>query len=184
LIFAAVVAVALPYYTYQERENIVNDAGHPADSSTVIDEGSLHEWLEVRGYTRIHLESSAIGHFYTQGAINAMAVHVLVDTGAARTVFDLTWIKGRGIETELTPQLGGGAGSAMMTVYSVKGVVLEIGGCKIDGADFAAVDLSHVTENLQKRGIPAPQVILGADVMQSRRAIVDYGSKSLFLRLV
>lgn len=169
---------------YIKREELVTDAKHPADSSSAIAEGSLHEWLGARGYTRIHLESSAIGQFYTQGAINIMAVDVLVDTGAARTVFDLTWIRERGFETELSSQVGGAVGSAMMSVYSVKGVVLEIGACKIGGADFAVVDLSHVTENLKKRGIPAPQVILGADLMQSRGAIVDYASKSLFLRLL
>lgn len=46
----------------------------------------LTDFLMARGYLRIPLTGSGVGHFHTAGTLNECPVEVLVDTGAACTV--------------------------------------------------------------------------------------------------
>ncbi len=48
---------------------------------------SLIEFLNHNGYTRILLYRSGVGHFQTDGFLNDRPISVLIDTGAASTVF-------------------------------------------------------------------------------------------------
>ena len=46
----------------------------------------LTDFLTARGYLRVPLTRSGVGHFHTAGTLNGRPVEVLVDTGAACTV--------------------------------------------------------------------------------------------------
>jgi hypothetical protein len=63
----------------------------------------------------------------------------------------------------------------------VENTEISISGVALIGVSLIAMDLSHVLEGLKLKGVEPPQLILGVDVLRRWRAVIDYGSNSLWL---
>ncbi len=142
---------------------------------------SLAGWLAAHAYLRIPLEATGVGHFQAPGEISGHPVTILVDTGASSTVIDLEWARQRGFALEATGNHGGGAGTGALAIHRVPGAALSIAGVAITTPEPLALDLGNVAKALAAKGVKAPHAVLGADVMRSRRAIIDYGTATLYL---
>jgi hypothetical protein len=142
---------------------------------------SLGDWLSAHAYLRIPLETTGVGHFQAPGEVSGHPVTILVDTGASSTVIDLEWARERGFALEATDRQGGGAGTGVLDIYRVPGAAISIAGVAIAAPEPLAVDLGNVVKALAAKGVKAPQVVLGADVMKPRNAIIDYGTAALYL---
>lgn len=70
----------------------------------------LADFLTARGYLRVPLTRSGVGHFHTAGTLNGRPVEVLVDTGAAATVVAMSVVQALGLRAEYIDS--GGAGRA------------------------------------------------------------------------
>ena len=144
---------------------------------------NLSELLEAEGYKRVPLSRGDVGHFHAEGTLNGHPVDVLLDTGAASTVVNLSVARALGLELTPLPYQGGGAGGAQLDVFKADDAVLEIYGCEIRPKALVAMDLSHVIAALARRGFSVVvEVVVGADVFASQSAVIDYGSSTLFLR--
>jgi hypothetical protein len=143
---------------------------------------SLAETMEKAGYVRIPLTRSGVGHFHAKGTLNGRDVSVLLDTGAENTVVHLDLVKALSLDMEPLAAMGGGAGSAALTVYKLPGAKLTVGGLAPRTKMILGMDLSHVNEALARTGVASVEVILGADVFETHQAVIDYGSSSLFLK--
>jgi hypothetical protein len=142
----------------------------------------LAEFLFRQGYRKIDLISGGMGHFHAPGSLSGHQVDVVMDTGAASTVADLSLVRDFGLELEKLPYQGGGAGGAGLDLFQIKDAILDVDGVIVRTAAVIAMDLSHVNEALAGKGQSPVQVILGIDVFSAQAAIIDYGTKSLFLR--
>jgi predicted aspartyl protease len=142
---------------------------------------ALADWLAEHAYLRVPLETTGVGHFQASGEVSGHPVKILVDTGAASTVIDLEWARARGFALEATGMSGGGAGAGALDIYRVPGAAIRIAGIAIATPGPLAVDLGNVAKALAAKGMKAPQVVLGADVMNPRKAIIDYGTATLYL---
>lgn len=69
----------------------------------------LADFLTARGYLRVPLTRSGVGHFHTPGTLNGRPVEVLVDTGAACTVVAMSVVQALGLQSELLDHGAGGA---------------------------------------------------------------------------
>ncbi len=143
---------------------------------------SLADTLQQSGFARIPLTRSGVGHFHAEGALNGRKVSVLLDTGAENTVVHLDLVKELGLKTEALSAMGGGAGSAALTVYNLPDAKLTVGDVVPHTRMILGMDLSHVNEALARTGVSSVEVILGADVFEAHAAIIDYGSSSLYLK--
>ena len=86
----------------------------------------LADFLAARGYLRVPLTRSGVGHFHTAGTLNGRPVEVLVDTGAACTVVGMSVVRALGLQAEWVNNEGGGAGGAL-DQYMIGGAELRIG---------------------------------------------------------
>lgn len=77
-------------------------------------------------------------------------IALLVDSGASKTVVDLTWCRERKIPLVDTGRKGGGAGGAYLSIYALDGVVITLDGLHLQVANLFAFDLSHVNEGLKR----------------------------------
>ncbi len=143
---------------------------------------SLAEFLAKSGYKRVSLDRSEVGHFHASGSMGGRKVSVLLDTGADSTLVSLALARELGVSLTLLPMKGGGAGSAAMDVYIVNDARLELAEVSIRPRSLLAMDLSHVNQALALKGADAVEAILGADVFDAHSAVIDYSSRSLFLR--
>lgn len=145
-------------------------------------EMGLTGFLLDAGYVRVALGRTGLGHFHTAGTLNGRPVAVLIDTGAASSVFSLDVGREIGMVLEKSPMQGGGAGAARMEIFLAPGAVLRLGEIMPKVKELLAMDLTHVNEALALHGERPVDVILGADVFDAQAAVIDYGSNSLFLR--
>jgi aspartyl protease len=141
----------------------------------------LPGFLASRGFHRVPLTRSGLGHFHAAGTLKGRDITVLVDTGASNTLVAMALVQEMGLDTEATSQRGGGAGGADLEILIVRGADLWLGDVRPRPSALFAMDLTHVNQALTMRGEGPVDAVLGADVFESQSAVVDYGSSSLYL---
>jgi hypothetical protein len=142
----------------------------------------LTQFLEREGYRRVPLGRNGVGHFEAKGGLAGRSIRVLVDTGAASTVISLSLTRELGLEVTSLGRQGGGAGGAQLEIFQLHGAELELDGAQVRPNALYAMDLSHVNAALAMKGAAPVEAVLGADVFVRQKAVIDYGSSSLFLK--
>lgn len=143
----------------------------------------LADFLTARGYLRVPLTRSGVGHFHTAGTLNGRPVEVLVDTGAACTVVAMSVVRELGLRAEFIDSGAGGAGGAL-DQYRIDGADLRLGSFAPRLAGPVGLDFEHINAALRAQGSAEVSVILGVDVFDAHAAVIDYPSQSLFLKVV
>lgn len=142
----------------------------------------LPAFLLAEGFRQIPLSRTGVGHFQTAGQLNGRLVTVLIDTGAASTVFNLALGQQLGLTLRKADHQGGGAGAARLDIYFAPSADLRLGDFRPRIPALMAVDLTHANQALALKGQRPVDVILGADVFDAHKAVIDYGTNALFLR--
>jgi len=142
----------------------------------------LAELLSKHGFHRHRLDRNQVGHFQLVGSLHGAPVDILLDTGAASTVVDLSYCRAKDIPTRDTGKLGGGAGGITLAIHALDGAILSLDGHPLRSDGIYAVDLTHVNEGLTMKGASRVHGVLGADVLSYHQAVIDYATMSLFLR--
>jgi len=143
----------------------------------------LNDFLTARGYVRVPLTRSGVGHFHTTGTLNGRTVEVLVDTGAACTVVAMSVVQALGLPSEWINGDAGGAGGPL-DQFRVDGADLRLGSFIPRVAGPIGLDFEQVNAPLRAQGSTEVDVILGVDVFDAHAAIIDYSSQSLFLKAI
>jgi len=142
----------------------------------------LADYLAGFDYAALPLVRAKTGHLALASClINGHAVTFYLDTGAGRTVLDVACAHRLGLPLVEGTQ-GGGVGSAAVKTY--RGIVnrLELGAIGEENFTVHAIDLSHVNRALAARGEPAMDGVIGADLLDTREAVIDYRHLRLFLK--
>ena len=142
---------------------------------------ALADLLSQHGFHRHPLVRNQVGHLQLVGLLHNAPVDILLDTGAASTVVDLSYCRDKGIPTRDTGKLGGGAGGITLAIHALDGATLCLDGHPLRNDGIYAVDLTHVNEGLVTKGASRVQGVLGADVLTYHQAVIDYATMSLFL---
>ena len=143
---------------------------------------SLAATLESDGYVGASIEFLLTGHPQICGTLDGQPVRLLLDTGAGSTVVDLDYAKSRGLKLQASDLKGGGAGAAVISVSELPQSQLSVGSVWLKDLRILALDFANIRGALAAKGVAAPEVILGADVLRPRSAVIDYGAKMLWLK--
>jgi len=142
----------------------------------------LVDFLRGAGYCRIGLSRSGVGHFHASATVAGRAVLALLDTGGSSTVLSLAIAREFGLPLAATELRGGGAGAASMELFVVEQAELQLGDVVPRLDRLVAMDLTHVNQALAESGERPIELVIGVDVLTAHRAVIDYGSSSLFLQ--
>lgn len=143
---------------------------------------TLTDFLLQSGFRQIPVSVSGVGHIHAAGTLDGRPVSVLVDTGGAATVVHLNVARDLGLTLDKMPFQGGGAGTERLDVYQLPTAKLLMRDVAPRVRALLAMDLKHVNDALALKGQPPVDVIVGADVFEAHAAVIDYGSRSLFLK--
>ena len=142
----------------------------------------LPAYLKSLGYHEIPLKKTLVGQLEVSAKVNGREAVLLVDTGASGTVFDEDSARRLCLEARDAEAVAAGLGTTAQMAFYCEVEDLELGSLKVGKLLTRVVDLSHVKMALAQRGAAACDGVLGADVLVSRAAVIDYRCLKLYLK--
>ncbi|MDQ7916342.1 retropepsin-like aspartic protease [Mesonia sp. MT50] len=143
---------------------------------------TLRKLLKEKEYIRIKLKTTATNHLEVKAKINGVEGNFILDTGASSSCVGLDTAEYFKLFTEDSDVKAAGAGATdMLTQVSVKNE-LKIKGWKKKKISLVLFDLSHVNQALENHNADQVHGIIGADMLEKGKAVIDYKNKCLYLK--
>tara|TARA_R110002167_G_scaffold137287_1_gene324182 strand:+ start:2054 stop:2500 length:447 start_codon:yes stop_codon:yes gene_type:complete len=143
---------------------------------------SLKTFLKNKKYLRVPLVLTATNHFEVVVKLNGIKGSFILDTGASNTCVGFDKIEFFNLTSKASKIKAAGAGATNMeTLISTKNT-LEIGDWKQKKLKIVLFDLVHVNQALIAHNALPVEGIIGADVLKSANAIIDYKKRWLYLK--
>lgn len=143
----------------------------------------LYDLLKQNNYRPSALLKNVAGHFELMVSIDGVDTNFIVDTGAAKTVVDLSFARSQNLALQESNIEVCGLGISRMILYRIKSATLMVGEFTLVLPQLHAIDLRHVKQSLREKGMDRPaNGIIGADVLNHHKAIIDYANQLLYLQ--
>ena len=122
-------------------------------------------------------------HIMVKGMIHGKEASFLIDTGASRSVFDPNTITSfiEDIQFERKEGMSASVGSSDLESATFVIDSLAIGSLEIKDYEAVALDLENIHEMYAKLRLPHIDGIIGGDLLQKYKAVINYRSKKLRL---
>ena len=143
---------------------------------------SLRKFLEDQNFQRIPLKKLQTGHYQLRLKINGAYGDFILDTGASTSCIGFESVAHFNLLSEESEIKAAGAGALDMETKIAKNNLMEIGNSTIKDVDIILFDLSHVNGALQQVDEKSVHGILGADLLERLRAVIDYGRNCFYIR--
>jgi hypothetical protein len=146
---------------------------------------AMAELLSRHGFRRFTMSRTQVGHLKLAGHLDDRPLDIVLDTGAAKTIVDLSHCRSEGIAVTDTGQPGApavGAGNAAVSVYTLGDARLTLEGLKLRSDGIFAIDMTFTNQKLAMKGVDPIRAVLGQDVLRYHHAVIDYATLSLFLK--
>lgn len=145
---------------------------------------SLKKRLLKKNYIRIKLKKTATNHLELKAKINGVKGRFILDTGASNSCVGVNLITRFNLLAEESETKAAGAGATGMETLQSENNLLEIGTWKTDESHLVLFDLTHVNTALTQHDAKKVHGIIGADILDIGKAIIDYDTLVLYLRVV
>jgi hypothetical protein len=144
---------------------------------------NLHQLLDKK-YKKIKFKITKTQHLLIKVTVNGIKGNFILDTGASNSCVGFESIDYFNLTTVSSETKAAGAGAIDMdTLVSHKNQI-NIGLWKQNNFSIVVFDLSHVNEALISHKAKAVHGIIGADILQRGKAIIDYYNHFFYLKKV
>lgn len=144
----------------------------------------LKKYLEDRKYIGVKLKRIATNHFQIMASINGKKGKFILDTGASNSCVGLEAIKKFKLETIHSDHKAAGAGPEEIDTLISENNQIQIGKYGIEEVTLVLIDLTHINKALEKHEAKRVDGIIGADILEQGRAIIDYHKKKIYFKVV
>ena len=135
-----------------------------------------------KGYDKIKLKKINTNHFELKVKLNGVKGRFILDTGASNSCIDINLAEKFKLDVKDSETKAAGAGAiGMETKISAKNNI-EINQWKYQNFTVVLLDLTHVNTALTEHHAEAVDGIIGADILEKGKAIINYEKKSLYLK--
>ena len=142
----------------------------------------LNNVLIRKGYIKIKLKKINTNHFELKAILNGVKGRFILDTGASNSCVDINLAEKFKLDVKDSETKAAGAGAiGMETKISIKNE-LEISKWKYFNTSIVLLDLTHVNTALTEHKSEAVDGIIGADILEKGKAMIDYKNKCLYLK--
>ena len=138
--------------------------------------------IEYRGLQKMPLQVSEGYNLYVDGAINGTPARLMVDTGAFATLLHRGFVRQMRIPLYETEFSSSAVNLKQRGVEVARIRRLSVGSVDILGKDIGVIDLEGLIHRGQLHASPPVAGLLGAEILRSHHAIIDFGTRTLYLR--
>ena len=143
---------------------------------------SLKKVLKKKKYIKIKLKKIVTNHLELEAKINGVKGRFILDTGASNSCVGLDLIEYFNLVSEESEIKAAGAGGTGMETQKSENNSLKIGKWITSNCHLVLFDLTHVNTALTQHNAKEVHGIIGADILQSGKALIDYDKRVLFLK--
>lgn len=138
---------------------------------------AMAELLSRHGFRRFTMSRTPVGHLTLAGHLDDRPIDIVLDTGASKTLVELTYCRAEGIAVTDTGLPGHGG-----NVYTLGDVRLTLDGLPLRTDGLFALDMTSTNERLIAKGVDPIRAVIGQDVLRYHQAVIDYATLALFLK--
>jgi predicted aspartyl protease len=137
--------------------------------------------FDFRGFSRVRMHESAGSNLYVPGTINGTKARLMVDTGAPGTVLHSHFVARMRIPTEKTQFLSVLLNLSESRLHLANISRFSVGSMNLRSARVGVINLSGIIHGGLNDSPPVVG-LLGCQMLRDYHAIIDFGTKSLYLR--
>jgi hypothetical protein len=143
---------------------------------------TLNKFLKDTGYTRVKLNFLKTKHYSLEADINGNNGRFILDTGASNSCICSSLENNFNIISKETIEKASSATSEINNTKISKNNTIQIGKWK-NKINLITFDLCYINQALNEKKIDSVSGIIGADILKKSKAILDYKSNKLYLKL-
>ena len=142
-----------------------------------------HSFLKSNGYYSVSLTKTETNHYLIVAFVNNIKGLFILDTGASNSCLDLSQSKKFELISEKSKIKASSATDLMEETKISKKNTLQIGKWVNKFSSLVLFDLDHINTALNERKVKKVDGIIGADTLKKSKAIIDYGTNKLYLKI-
>ena len=142
----------------------------------------LKNILLRKRYIKINLKKINTNHFELKAKLNGIKGRFILDTGASNSCIDVNLAEKFKLTVEDSETKAAGAGATGMETKISAENKLAINKWKYNNFTIVLLDLTHVNTALTEHNAESVDGIIGADILEKGKAIIDYRKKRLYLK--
>jgi len=143
---------------------------------------TLYQFLRSRDYTRVRLLTLPTNHYVVIGTLNGTLGRFILDTGASTTCVSTELATHFHLNPKPSEEKASSASANELDTEVAHHNELVIGSWSSKHRSVVLFDMQAVNHALQKHDIETVDGIIGADILQSVNAIIDYKNDWLYLK--
>jgi hypothetical protein len=143
---------------------------------------TLNKFLKESGYISIKLNFLKTKHYSLEANINGINGKFILDTGASNSCICSSLENNFNIISKKTIEKASSATSEINNTKISKNNTIQIGKWE-NKINLIIFDMSHINHALDEKKINPIDGIIGADILKKSKAILDYKSNKLYLKL-
>jgi predicted aspartyl protease len=138
--------------------------------------------FDLSGFRRIPMHVSDGFNLYVDGSVNGKKARLMVDTGAFATLLHSRFVRRMQIPLRETPFSSSGVNLKQRGVQMATIARLSIGSMDLERKDVGVMNLEGLIHGGLLDASPPVAGLLGSEILRLHHAIIDFGTKSLYLK--
>ncbi|MDB6147763.1 MAG: hypothetical protein JWO45_1427, partial [Spartobacteria bacterium] len=138
--------------------------------------------IDFRGFKAVPMQVSEGFNLYVNATINDAPARLMVDTGAFATLLHRSFVRQMRIPMRQTPFSSAAVNLKQRGVQVARIRKLSVGSVDIMGKEVGVIDLEGLIHTGLLQGTPPVAGLLGAEILNRHHGIIDFGTRTLYLR--
>ena len=143
---------------------------------------TLNKFLKSKGYSSVKLIFLVTKHYLIEAKVNGIDGTFILDTGASNSCICTSLEDKFKVISKESKEKASSANSEMTHTKISKSNIIQIGKWE-DKINLITFDMNHINTALSEKKFNPIDGIIGADVLKKSKAVIDYESNKLYLKL-
>ena len=143
---------------------------------------TLNKFLKSEGYSSVKLIFLVTKHYLIEAKVNGIDGRFILDTGASNSCICTSLEDKFKVISKESKEKASSANSEMTHTKISKSNIIQIGKWE-DKIKLITFDMSHINTAFSEKKVDPIDGIVGADVLKKSKAVIDYESNKLYLKI-